>query len=566
MRKMILMGVLLVSSMGLVACGDTPPAGDDGADLVFVGGSIWTADDNQPSVEAVAVKDGLITFVGREDGARQLVGSNTEVINLGEGALYPGFTDAHAHLRGIGERELTLNLDDIGSIEALKYRLSEVAIDAQPGAVIIGRGWIETHWTEGRFPNRYDLDAVASANPVILERADGHALVANSMAMDLANIKALTEAPAGGEIEKDFKGNPTGVLIDAAMSLIGDLVAAPSSTERQRAYKVAGAVYNKRGWTGVHSMSVDPEDVPLIEGLAASGGLSLRVYNALDGDNPAALQMLASGPRDAADGLVTTRALKLYMDGSLGSRGAMLLAPYSDSDTSGLAQSEKSAVMPILEASLRNGTQVVMHAIGDRGNRQLLDWYDEAFAAVPPEARAVANPRWRDEHAQILHADDIPRFAALGVIPSMQPSHAIGDLYFAPNRLGPDRLKGAYAWRSLMDSGAVIAGGSDAPVEQGDPIIEYYATVVRKGLDGFSNDDWHREERATRVEALKMFTLWAAYASFREDKLGTIEVGKIADLSVFSADIVSIIDSEILRAEAVMTIVEGKVVYRSDRD
>jgi predicted amidohydrolase YtcJ len=299
--------------------------------------------------------------------------------------------------------------------------------------------------------------------------------------------------------------------------------------------------------------------------LYRSGKIKLRIYDAIDGPGDDAEKLIEQGPSkiDCSDRLVV-RSIKLYIDGALGSRGAALLAPYSDSPaSSGLLINSEDDLYRLLVGALRKGIQIETHAIGDRGNRIMLDLYERAFAAVPPRHRAVADPRWRIEHAQVLNPDDIPRFAKLGVIASMQPSHAISDLYFAPSRLGAKRVAGAYAWRSLLDSGAMIAAGSDAPVERGEPLIEFYAAVERRALDGFADDDWHREQRVSRAEALKMFTIWPAYAAFQEKERGSVEVGKFADFTVLSADIMRIPAAEILKTRVVMTIIGGEVAYRA---
>ncbi|WP_202899730.1 amidohydrolase [Kordiimonas gwangyangensis] len=266
----------------------------------------------------------------------------------------------------------------------------------------------------------------------------------------------------------------------------------------------------------------------------------------------------------STDGHIITRAIKLYMDGALGSRGAALLEPYADAATSGLLLTTKEDTMPILRKAMSLGIQVNTHAIGDRGNRLLLDWYEEVMQEVPTIERAVANPRWRDEHTQIVSPEDIPRYKALGVIPSMQPSHAIGDLHFAPARLGEERLVGAYAWQSFINSGVIVAGGSDAPVERGDPLIEYYAAIYRHDLAGFQGENWHAEEAVSRADALKMFTLWPAMASFQEDEIGSITVGKKADLTAFSVNLMTAEPSAIPKGEAVMTMVDGEVIYLKD--
>ncbi|MDG2045042.1 MAG: amidohydrolase family protein, partial [Maricaulis sp.] len=265
------------------------------------------------------------------------------------------------------------------------------------------------------------------------------------------------------------------------------------------------------------------------------------------------------------NGQVITRAVKLYMDGALGSRGAALLEPYEDRpESAGLMIAEADETISVFTEALRSGVQMNVHAIGDRGNRLLLDWTEEALAAVPVEERARIDHRWRDEHSQIVHPTDIPRFAELGVIASMQPSHAIGDLHFAPDRLGDDRLNGAYAWQSMLASGVHITGGSDAPVEQGDPRIEFYAAVARADLSGFQGDNWHDEQALTRLQALKLFTIWPAYASFQEDEIGSIELGKRADFTIFDRDIMVIPEPEILEAVTWMTVIDGQVAYEAD--
>ncbi|MFP3943557.1 MAG: amidohydrolase [Alphaproteobacteria bacterium] len=538
-----------------------PPAPDAPADRVFLG-TIYTARDDRPVVEAVAVRGGRIVETGDSVDVLQQRGPLTEVIELDrDAALFPGFTDAHAHLLGIGQRELTLNLEGVDSIEALKAAVRAEAERTQAGGVIFGRGWIETHWPEKRFPTRHDLDDAAPGHAVILVRADGHALAANSLALQRAGITAETPDPAGGRIERDETGAATGVLIDAAMKPVMALVQAPTAAEKIKAYVKAGRLYAERGWTGVHNMSVDPEDISVMEDLAGAGMLPLRVYNSID--RAGADDLLRSGPRSGAGGRIVTRAVKLYMDGALGSRGAALFEPYADKpDTKGLILMERKKTLPLLKEALEEGIQVNTHAIGPRANRLVLDWYAEAFAAVPPDEREIAGPRWRIEHAQIIHPTDIPRFAELDVIASMQPSHAIGDLHFAPARLGEERLKGAYAWKSLVENGAVVAGGSDAPVEAGSPLIEFYAAVARKDLKGFSGAGWHPEEALERQTALKLFTAWAAYAAFQEDELGTIEPGKAADFTVFSKDIMKVPAEEIPKARAIMTVIGGDVVYK----
>ncbi len=438
---------------------------------------------------------------------------------------------------------------------------------AHPERVIVGRGWIETRWPESangaRFLTAADLDAAAPGRIVILERADGHAVTASTAALAAAGIDASTAAPSGGEIAKDAQGRPTGFLVDAATSLVGPLLPQADAAALRNAYRAGFRVEARYGWTGVHFMSAPWTDIPLLEAMAEAGEAPLRVYNSVTPDGAQAL--FASGPRDVADGRIITRAVKYYVDGALGSRGAALHAPYSDAPhTSGLMQTTAAETVPLYEQALRSGIQIATHAIGDRGNTEVLTWYRDAMSAVPPAERRIAEPRWRIEHAQILRPADEPLFRDLHVIASMQPSHAIGDFHFAPARLGDARLDGAYAWRSLVDLGVVVVGGSDAPVERGDPLIEFYAAVARRDLEGFQGPDWRPNEAVDRATALKMFTLWPAYASFREDELGTIEVGKRADFTAFDIDLMTVPEADIPKGRATLTVVDGEVVYRAE--
>jgi predicted amidohydrolase YtcJ len=409
----------------------------------------------------------------------------------------------------------------------------------------------------------------------VLRRADGHALIANSVALKRASITRDTPNPAGGEIAKDAKGEPTGMLIDNAMELVEKLVPPPTDAERLKALEIGAAREVALGWTQVQNAGTPYSEVDLMCRLYKEGRIKLRIYNAIGGagvdpdsgagssQNADAARLLREGPQLSKCGdRFTLRGIKLYIDGALGSRGAALLEPYSDSPKStGLFINEPRTLKPVLIEALKRGIQIETHAIGDRGNRVTLDLYEQAFAAVPVKERAVAEPRWRIEHAQVISPEDLPRFAKLGVIASMQPSHAIGDLYFAPARLGPDRLRGAYAWKSLLDSGAVVVAGTDAPVEIGDPRIEFYAAVARRSLDGHADENWHLEQRVSRQQALKMLTLWPAFAAFQENERGSIEVGKAADFSVFSADIMTIPEARILKVQPTLTIIGGEQVF-----
>lgn len=562
MRTFNSASLTLIGAIGALLCltgGAQAQSGAPPADLVIWGGAVHTGADNAPQAEAVAVRRGRIAYVGSRSGAQAQVGPGTRVVDLKGAALFPGFTDSHAHLRGIGERELSLNLEGSRSAAEAAER-TKAYLAKRPGdAPVWGRGWIETGWPEGRFLHRKDIDHFAPHRPVLLVRADGHALVANTAALKAAGIDERTQAPAGGEILKDKDGRLTGMLVDNAMGLVAKLQPRPTEADKREAYAAAFKVETAYGWTGVHNMSVDWADVALLEDLAAKGQAPLRVYNAIDIGEAAPL--LESGPRASADGRITTRAVKIYADGALGSRGAALFDPYADAHgTKGLILTPPEAMKASMAKAYAAGIQVATHAIGDRGNAVVLDLYEQVFAATPPNVRRMA-PRWRIEHAQVVRPADIRRFVDDAVIASMQPSHAIGDLHFAPARLGDARLDGAYAWKSLTDAGATVVGGSDAPVERGDPLIEFYAAVARKDLEGFSTPAWRPKEALSRQEALKLFTRNAAFARFAEDELGTIEVGKRADLSAFSVDLMTAPEADIPKGHAVLTVVDGQVVY-----
>jgi predicted amidohydrolase YtcJ len=534
------------------------------ADIVFKNGNIYTANDKAPQAEAIAVKADRIVFVGTNAAAQKYVGSNTRVVDLHGNTVLPGFTDSHQHLSGVGQREMTLNLEGTTSLDDLLAKVKARVDQAKSGEWVTGRGWIETHWTPPVFPTRWDLDKVAPNNPVILGRADGHGAVANSAALKIAGVDKNTPNPFGGEVSKDKQsGEPNGMLLDSAQGLVRSKVPPTSAADAERAV-VLGVKRNiELGWTQIQDAGGSFNEVDIFKKLYASGQIILRIYKAVYGPGPNATRLMNEGPTIGAfDNRLTVRSIKVVSDGALGSRGAALHAAYSDApDTSGFLTVKAEDLRPMLVEALRKGIQVETHAIGDRANTFILDEYEAALKAVPAAQRKVADPRWRVEHAQIVNPKDIPRFAKLGIIPSMQPSHAIGDLFFAPSRLGIERLAGSYAWESFIKSGVVVPGGSDAPVERGEPMIEFYAAVARKDPKGFTGEGWHPEEAVTRAQALKMFTLWPAYAAFEEKLRGTIEAGKLADLTILSADIMKIPEAEILKTRCVMTVINGEVVY-----
>lgn len=537
-------------------------------DLLLVNGTIHTLDSRQPTAEAVGVRRGRIAFVGTSREAERFRPGARRLVDLAGATMVPGFNDAHVHLAGVGFRELSFDLEGAKGVAELQAKLQARVAQTAPKQWITGRGWIETHWSPPVFPTARDLDAVAPAHPVALRRADCHATVVNSLALRLARIDQSTPNPRGGEILRDPASHePTGMLIDAAQSLVDRLIPPPTAAEIERALVVGAQREIELGWTAVQIAGQSYAESELVRRLVAEQRIRLRVYSAVSAPGADANRLLAEGAViGAGDGQFTRRGVKLFIDGALGSRGAALLAPYADSpQSSGLVMKSEAELRPFLAAALRRGIQVQTHAIGDRGNRLMLDLYERVFAEVPAADRPVPEPRWRLEHAQIVDRADLPRFAQLKVIASMQPSHAIGDLFFAPKRLGPQRLDGAYAWQSLLQSGALIAAGSDAPVERGEPMIEFYAAIARRSLDGFANDDWRPAQRLTREQALRALTLDAAYAAFEEHERGSIEPGKRADFTVLSADIMRIPEADIPKTRCRLTIVGGEVVYAAPK-
>ena len=534
------------------------------ADLVLKNGNIYTVNDTRPHADAVAVKGDRIVFVGSNAEAQKYVGKNTRVVDLQGNTVVPGMTDAHCHLLGVGQREMTLNLEGITNLQDFLAKVKTRVDQAKPGEWVTGRGWIETFWQPPVFPTRWDLDRISPNNPVFLQRADGHGAVANSAALKLGGITKDTRDPFGGQILRDKEtGEPVGMLLDNAQGFVNRQIPARAEGSVEQAAILGVKRSIELGWTQVQDPGGSYADVEVYKKLYGEGKIKLRIYKAVYGPGAEAQRLLREGPiLDAFGHRFNVRAIKVVSDGALGSRGAALLEPYSDApDSSGFLRVKEEELLPMLEDALRKGIQVETHAIGDRANRFVLDEYEKALKAVPPEQRKIREPRWRDEHSQIVNPADIPRFAKLGIIPSMQPSHAIGDLHFAPSRLGIKRLDGAYAWQSFLKSGVIIPGGSDAPVERGEPMIEFYAAVARKDIRGFSGEGWHPEEAVTRDQALKMFTIWPAYVAFEEKLRGSIEVGKLADFTVFSADIMKIPEMEILKTHCMMTVIGGEVVY-----
>ena len=530
------------------------------ADLVLINAKVYTANEKLPEAEAVAILKDKIIFVGSANESIQYTCNDNRIEDLQGKFIFPGFIDAHAHLKGIGYREMNLNLQGANSLKEMLTQVEIYANGLEPGKWVIGRGWIEKKWPEGRFPTIQELDLISPDKPMALERADGHAIIVNSLALEMANITGNTPDPVGGKIDKDESGKPNGVLIDKASLLVESIIPKRTREDEKQALKAGLERTAMMGWTQLQDAGSPLSDYEILKEIREEEGLPVRIHMYIS-DGEDALKFINTGPYFDEDHYLISRGVKLYADGAIGSRGAAFFEKYDDYETKGLIIFQKEETMPKLIKSLVNGIQIQTHAIGDLANSITLDWYEEAFNSVKLENRLIENPRWRIEHAQNILPEDQIRYSDLDIIASMQPSHAIGDLHFAHKRLGEERLDNAYTWRNLIDLGVTIAGGSDAPVEIGDPRIEFKAAVSRKDLDGFYKDYWNIEQSVSREEALYMFTKWASYSVFEEDIKGTIEVGKLADFTVFSKDLMTIPEEEIMSSEVVMTIVGGEIKF-----
>jgi predicted amidohydrolase YtcJ len=544
--------MLLVASLG--AAGAQPAAS-----LVLVNGRIWTVNDAQPRAEAVACLGSRIVGVGSNDEIRKWVGPRTEVIDLGGKLVLPGFNDAHVHFFSGGENLAGVQLRNAKSEDEFRNRIAEFAARQPTGRWITGGGWDHENWTPARLPTRQLIDAASAGHPVFVNRLDGHMALANSQALQLAGITRETPDPPGGTIVRDATGEPTGVLKDAAMGRVYRVIPEPSEDQIAEAVRAAMRYAAENGVTSVQDMSAAPEVLRVYEALLARGELTVRI----SGHQP-----LASWQRLAAVGLradfggekLHIGGLKGFADGSLGSTTALLFEPYLDApNTSGLANSEmipeSKMQRHILDAD-RAGLQVAVHAIGDKANHMVLDMYEEAG-----RQNGARDRRFRIEHAQHLRMDDIPRFGTLHVIASMQPYHCIDDGRWAEKRIGPERAKTTYAFRALLDSGAVLAFGSDWDVAPMVPLMGIYAAATRRTLDGKHPDGWVPEQKITVAEAIRAYTMGSAYASFDEKIKGSIEPGKVADMVVVSNDILTIPPADIDKTRVETTVFDGKVIY-----
>ncbi len=550
-------GIVVLITIALASCRQAP-VGRPEATLLLTGGTIYTLDDSRPRADAVALAGNRILFVGDLDDAERHAGPATERIDLRGGAAFPGFTDAHAHLVNLGRSLSQVDLVETESYEAVCIAVEEAVRNLPIGSWILGRGWDQNDWPVARFPSHEALSAISPDHPVLLTRIDGHAVLANQKAMEIAGITSVHADPEGGKILRDANGNATGVFVDTASWLLERHVPEPGRDELRRAARLAIDECHRLGLVGIHDAGVDTPTLEVYESMIREGSFDFRLYAMLAATMPDLTEALGRGPRvGLGDHRLTVRCVKVYADGALGSRGAALLAGYSDEpDHRGLVITSREAIARRTRQCLASGFQVATHAIGDRGNRIVLDAYEDALETTPHR-----DPRLRIEHAQVLHLDDIPRFAELGVLPSMQPTHCTSDMDWAPDRLGAERVRGAYAWRRLLDDGNRIPCGSDFPVERVDPLLGVFAAVTRQHPDGTPPNGWQPDQRMTREEVVRGFTIDAAYAAFEEGLRGTLTPGKLADVTVFDRDILTCPPEQILESRALMTIVDGRIVY-----
>ena len=544
--------------------------------LALLGGRILTLtteqapDPNAPVPSAVVISNGRITYVGDDDAARRRAGPSARIIDLAGAVVTPGLIDSHCHVYGLGKALAEIDLVGTTSSAEAVARVAKTQAATPGDGWLQGRGWDQNDWPGKRYPDRGELDVVTGERPTLLRRIDGHAAWANTAALQRAGIGADTPDPDGGQILRDDDGRPTGLLIDNAVDLVIDIIPPPADAEIRRRIELAMQRCVAHGLTGVHTAGITWHRAEIYREMATAGNLLLRVYAMYENEPETLARALPAGPSTSADGMLTFGAVKLYADGALGSRGAYLLADYSDRPGHrGLLVTSADKLREVAEAAGRAGFQVCTHAIGDGGNRQVLDVYADVLDRLDVgggPGDGYGQRRWRIEHAQILHPGDIPRFADMGVIAAMQPVHCTSDMDWVaerigPERPGPDRLAGAYAWRTLLDHGTRLCWGTDFPVEDVSALAGLYAARTRCHPDGTPLGGWRAHETVDGYTALRLYTAGSAYAQFAEHDLGRIATGCRGDLTVFDGDPVNCPPDDLLSMRVLLTVVGGRVVY-----
>jgi hypothetical protein len=554
-KKHFLFFVIVFIIFNFICC--QPKITIEEADIALINGNIVTLNKDLPLAEAVAIKGNKIIRLGKRTEIESLIGEGTKVIKLDGKLVIPGFIDAHVHPFGAGYALTVLNLKGLKKKDIL-HQVAQKVKEVKDGEWIEGSGWDQGFWEEKAFPTRYELDVIAPNNPVILTRIDGHSAWYNSMALLLYNINKDTKDPAGGHIIRDAQGEPTGILVDAAMDLIHRDAYRGTLTAKEKYIKLAMEQYKRWGVTGIHDAGANNESLEVYKKLMKESNLTVRVYAMVSADSNAFSEYLNEGPEiGLGDNFLTTRSIKILFDGALGSRGALLFEPYFDSpDITGLQLIKENKAYSIIKRSLEKGFQVCIHAIGDKANHMVLKLYQKAL-----DENSVEDHRLRIEHVSVIQDQDILKLKQMNIIASMQPIF-IGEYgRWSEDRLGPQRVRGVLVFRKLLNAGIKIAGGTDTPAsDTGNPIINFYTAITRKSPFGLS-EEWYGEEKVTREEALRMLTIDAAYAAFEENIKGSIEVGKLADIIVLSQNIMEIKEDDILNTEVIITILNGKIIY-----
>lgn len=545
------------------------------ADIIISGGIIYTMDEANPQVEAVAITNGKIVYVGTSGDVDKYKGEKTQLLDLKGETMTPGFIESHGHIMGLGYNEMNLDLMDTKSWDEIVARVREAADKAQPGEWIIGRGWHQDKWDKkpekmvNGFQTHEELSAASPKNPVFLSHASGHAGIANANAMKVAGVNQMSleqlakDLGEGGEIIRDKLGNPTGLFNERAQGLIWKYVPEKTEEKDAQAFSLAMEACAREGITSFHDAGASRKDISLFQKFREANTMKTRLYVMVSGRDPDLVyEWIHRGPQIDTSNFLTVRSIKLNCDGALGSRGAWLLEPYEDrAGWYGMPTISMDSVLSVARAGLQGGFQVCSHAIGDKANREILDRYEIAFNENPE----ISDPRFRIEHAQHVHPDDIPRFGKLGVIAAMQAIHLSSDRPWAIDRLGEKRIVAeTYVWQDLIKSGAMIINGTDVPVEPISPVASFYASVTRKTLSGEPEGGYEPKQKMSRVQALRSYTLDAAYGAFQESALGSIEVGKEADFTVFSQDIMTVPEDKLLSTTISKTIVNGKIVYEKN--
>ncbi len=556
LRNLFLIGLI---SVFFITCSHQPAA-----DLVLLNGKIATVDSDFSICEAVAVRDGRFVCVGSDEEVSRFIGEKTHVVDLKDRLVLPGLIDAHGHLYSLGQKLSSLDISGARSFDEVVSIVAERVRTAKPGEWITGGRWDHTRWPGKTFPVHDALSRISPENPVFLNRVDGNAAFVNARALEQAGIGPDTPDPEGGKIMRKPDGSPTGVLVNRAMNLVKAHL--PRESDEAYRHKVIRALdaFLAAGLTGVHEAGISPHEIELYKQLVDQGAIHVRVNAMLGTQEEPVLDVpdLAGYFRSNrvekyGEYALQVRTIKLFFDGALGSRGAAFFDPYvDDPENTGLFRISPDYITKVSEAALAADMSVATHCIGTRGNRLCLDAYIRAFRNNPKK-----DHRFRIEHAQIVRQEDVPLFSEWSVIPSMQPTHCTSDMDFIADRIGEERTRGGYAWRRFLDDGRVIPCGSDFPVESCNPLLGIYAAVTRQDLDGHPAGGWHPAQKMTIEEAIRGFTIWAAYAGFQEDVLGSIEPGKLADMTVLDRDILTIDPSEIPNVHVLATIIGGAVRY-----